>query len=588
MGIRVFTKLELFRQALFALAGYVAITLWFFFPLLIHWDRLVVGWSGGDTLIYLWNLWWFNEGSNLEGQSLLWSDYQLYPDGLPLAFHPFSIIQLIWTSPIYRFLGGIAAHNATVLTGFVLTGFFTYLLGRKLGLSGAGSFIAGLVFTLSPFHFAHTLGGHIELVSLQWIPLTLLAMFLWLETGRYSAATLLGIAVALVFYTSLYLFFYTVVLVGCFFLYLVTLRRPPMKLDRLWRGLILAATSAAILVLPFFLAMRAAARDFGRPSGHITFSADLLGLFLPGGTSKWREYTRPIWEQFPGNIVESTAFLGWVTLLLAAVGAWYWRRRTFWVIVALLALVFALGPYLQIGGQYEVPLDELGWMEGPATRAADLARSLNPEWSISRGHIALPMPYLVLKKIPYFSFSRVPSRFLVITYLALGILVAAGSDFLTAGVRGKTRCLIFLLVSLTVILEFYPISRFASPSVHPFYQEMAREEGDFAIIDLSEPHQKILNQTVHEKRLIGGYVGGRAHLPTWQLFRERKIFFWENIEEFAAGLNWLSSLGAPPVRYLVAPGDKSKVIEWAGELELPIRFSDDELKVYRILQQEDE
>ena len=61
-------------------------------------------------------------------------------------------------------------YNLVVLFSFVMSGvsmyyLADYLLGRK-----SSAFVAGIIFTFCPFHFAHGL-GHLQLIAMEWIPL---------------------------------------------------------------------------------------------------------------------------------------------------------------------------------------------------------------------------------------------------------------------------------------------------------------------------------------------------------------------------------------------------------------------------------
>jgi hypothetical protein len=81
----------------------------------------------------------------------------------------------------------LAVYNLMVVLSFVAAGLGTYWLVHYLTGSRPGAFVAGLIFTFAPYHFAHLL-GQLNLTSLQWIPFYILALFkLWEPAGLRNA-----------------------------------------------------------------------------------------------------------------------------------------------------------------------------------------------------------------------------------------------------------------------------------------------------------------------------------------------------------------------------------------------------------------
>src|SRR5207253_704863 len=101
------------------------------------------------------------------------------------------------------------------------------------------------------------------------------------------------------------------------------------------------------------------------------------------------------------NPSEKVVFLGYTTLIVAGYAAWKLRRNSrvlFWAFVALATWVLNLGPVLQVFGR---------------TRFTAFG-------------VTLPLPYLLLYKMPLLNIMRTPTRLTVLTMLALGVLVAFG------------------------------------------------------------------------------------------------------------------------------------------------------------------
>src|SRR5690606_2632501 len=100
---------------------------------------------------------------------------------------------------VARVTGPVAAFNLLVLITFPLTVLTTFLLARYLGLSHAGSMLAGFAFAFAPPHLAHA-AYHPHIAQTQWIPLYLLALWAVAErvtAGRLACWALAAVALAL-------------------------------------------------------------------------------------------------------------------------------------------------------------------------------------------------------------------------------------------------------------------------------------------------------------------------------------------------------------------------------------------------------
>src|SRR5690606_23358148 len=125
--------------------------------------------------------------------------------------------------------GLIPAYNFVVLISWTLAGYGLYLLAYwslRPGVGPAGlspwarqisAFVAGAIYTFAPFHMAHLL-GHMQVMSLQWLPFYVLARLRAVERRRagrpwWTSAGLAGIFLTLAglcdWYFVLYLFLFT-------------------------------------------------------------------------------------------------------------------------------------------------------------------------------------------------------------------------------------------------------------------------------------------------------------------------------------------------------------------------------------------
>ena len=171
-------------HAWLALAGYLLLTLGLTYPLVTQFGRAIPG-DGFDGWQNYWNLWWIKTAV-LEQHTHPWFTHLLYyPTGVGLLFHTLNAFNGFITLPIQLAFGLLPAYNAAVLFSFTLGGLGAYLLARYVlgpGSSHLAAFAAGVIFTFSPFHIAHLL-GHMQVISLEWIPFYALYLLKTVECG---------------------------------------------------------------------------------------------------------------------------------------------------------------------------------------------------------------------------------------------------------------------------------------------------------------------------------------------------------------------------------------------------------------------
>ena len=122
----------------------------------------------------------------LEQHTHPWFTNLLYaPTGVGLLFHTLNAFNGFITLPIQLVFGLLPAYNTAVLFSFTLGGLGAYLLARHIlgpGSSHLAAFAAGVIFTFSPFHIAHLL-GHMQVISLEWIPFYALYLLRTVQCG---------------------------------------------------------------------------------------------------------------------------------------------------------------------------------------------------------------------------------------------------------------------------------------------------------------------------------------------------------------------------------------------------------------------
>jgi hypothetical protein len=183
---------------------------------------------------------------------------------------------------------------------------------------------------------------------------------------------------------------------------------------------------------------------------------------------------------------EYTAALGLVALTVIAIAVWRYgyRPRSGWVWLTAGFAALALGPFVYVAGV----------------------------------NTYIPGPWSLLRYVPIVDAARTPTRFSIVAALGIAILLAGALAAIGRHVP-RHRRLIAATVGLLLLFELLPAPRtLYSASVPAFYQTVARDPRPVRILHLpfgvrdgtftagNFSARNLFYQTVHEKRLIGGYL----------------------------------------------------------------------------------
>ncbi len=536
------------HPSLAALAGYVALAAVATWPLLARFTTDIGG-DRGDAWQTLWGFWWWRHAL-AHGSSPLFCDALRWPWGVPMWFQTWDLpaaLALLPLWPLTPHLPEVALYNAVLFASFPLAGFTFYLLCRELWGGELAPFLAGALYTISTFHFAHAL-GHLHLVSMEWPPL----YFLWLtRTVRRhgpSSPALAGAALALAAASSFYHLLFCLAGTTVLLLAWLPVERASILSRPFARRALLLGATFLLLAGWLYLGMARALRAEPYAGAHdaIRFSADLLSFFVPNAASAWRD-AFPISRRFTGNDAESAAYIGYVALGLAGWALFRARAVRPWLLVAVLGFVLALGPRLHVGGRV------LAW---------------------------LLLPYGWLERaLPVLRFSGTPTRFSWL--VTFGVAVAAGAA-LSALVRsGRRGPLLACLLSALALAESWPhafvTSRWPAPK---FLRDLARDEERWAVLDATDPLRQLWHQVLHRHPQVGGYVS-RAPEGLERLLTRTPVlrpFFGDGVATLARD-EAVRALQRMEVRFVVVDAARPRA---ARALRLPVAFEGDGIVVFEV------
>lgn len=450
---------------------YLALTLLMTFPLAWQWRGAIPA-GAGDIWQNYWNFWWWKQ-CLLQGFNPLHSPLLFFPNGADLVFHTHSPFNQILAMPVNLLFGEAAAYNFCILFALTLTGFGTYLLVRELTGSAEAGVLAGIVFAYFPQTIEQTL-EHLNLFSLQFIPLALYCLLRWSRSLRPIDALAFGACFGLNALCSWHLGLKLAIVVTPWMAWLAWRHR------QRWReflgGAGAAAVLAVLLVLPLLVPVLSVIAD-----GNEYFLKQAVPRGIDPTYLLTPSYANPllgqlVTERYLNRAYQASGFvcyLGFIPVALAASAALGAKRKAWpWLVL------FAAGVVLALGAEFL-------W---------------NGTW-----HREVTLPFAALREIPFLQNLRVANRFMILAGLGLAVLAGYGWQSL----RGKPSWA-FPLIAVLILVEFswlpFPLRKV---EFSPLLQDMASRPG--AVLDLPF-HQRsravgnMANQTVHGQPIGDGYL----------------------------------------------------------------------------------
>jgi hypothetical protein len=497
------------------LLGFLVLATVVTWPLPFHLSTHLTGAPGGDTGVYVWNLWVFRHEID-QGRLPFYTSSILSLPGsdsggpVNLSLHNYTTFANLLAYPLIPVFGLIATFNLIYLLNIVLAGYCMFLLARHFTGRGAEAWLAGAVFAASPVLISRG-DGHFSLVAAAPLPLFILLMRLSATTGhlRYSVAA--GATVAWATFCDAYYGVFCVMLGGLGLLtYLVDVRRSaeaPAVATLLRRSLdillvVLASFIAGMALRGggpvMFLGVRFSLRTLYTP---VLALSVLVALRVAIALRPRFEFRREAWSSTVlrsvlAGVVVTTVILSPV---LYAFGERYWSGQaqmppTYWRSsppgVDLVALVMP-NPNHPLWGEPmrqaiiawsrrsdgfpefvgALPWVALGviafgwWRRGWKVTGIRAPLSLlwvllalGPFIHIAGVNTLVPTPWTLLRYVPVISLIRSPSRFVVVVTLIVALFFGMALAHICQRAPARRR-IILSLVALLLCVELWPAPR---------------------------------------------------------------------------------------------------------------------------------
>ncbi|MCP4808797.1 MAG: hypothetical protein GY913_01795 [Proteobacteria bacterium] len=345
-----------------ATAGFAALALGLVHPVLTDPAGRALGHGGADTYNHVWGFWQVADALG-RGESPLWTARVGFPEGGALWF--IDLFNAIWTLPVQWAGGPILAVNVAIWANLVLAGVATWALAREVTKNEVGAVFAGVAYMAAPQVLGQLHNGISETLSIGWLPLAVLALHrLHREPGRnralWAAAALAACGLA-----NWYYGLFAGLLYAAYGLWALwpSARGRAVRVHLPWIGL------AGLALVPALLAFRGtlnAADALVQRDPDFVFRSLIGHNMVDAIAFFWPIRSPDLLIEFDEHL-QAIVYIGWVLLIPAFLGM---RKARVWGLAAGAAFLFALGPFLYLGGSYTtlpsgdwIPLPFLAFFE---------------------------------------------------------------------------------------------------------------------------------------------------------------------------------------------------------------------------------
>lgn len=573
------------------------------FPLIMNLDQAIPGDIPCDPPMFVWNAWNFSDSITVNPFNPFIAQKILYPFQPNCVLHTYTVFRSLCVTTASMIINPIAAFNIVTILMFCFSAVGAYELTKRFTTNRLASFISGIIFSFCSYKMAR-LSGHYNLVDTAFIPFYILFLYKSFETKKSLHAFLAGLFLALTGYccyyylvfllifTVLFFIFYFIpefhpnaikdlyikkrnpsektllllkygkLLIGIpsafitfFIIFLGPISPPPFSARSATRSLLILLilfTSSLLLKNKFTftkwkknlgIRIRALYTDGSVRSVLIILSCFTV-FFLPviiNLAKEFSEYPSEIatvtdyprisdYFSFSGrgnatlnkyltgsaaNAIERRVYLGIIPLVLAYYGWKKFRKNKdvrFWMLSGLIFFVLSLGPSLKVHDR------GLFWL-----------------------------PYNIIQAFPFLKGAREPSRYIIITMAAIGILSALSITEIIKIIRKKRAGMIYTSIFSIMLFSLITADYATIPndmidlSIPQIYTDIAKDNENYTILEIpfkiqgkgrelgGENYSYGLYQyyqTIHHKNLLSGYL---AYVPYKIFDYYQRIDFIRNI-----------------------------------------------------------
>ncbi len=431
-------------------------------------------------------------------------DGVLYPFGWRFALDDVSPIFGLYFLFLRPFLSIHQSFIFLIIFSVIVSCMSMYLLLNMLKINRLISFVVALIFGFTPFVniriSAHPTYVVLYLFTVPTIVFLKLIMSKSLRNKNFLAL-LLGLSIAIAFYTNLY---YAIMLILLAFIFLIFYFFNNSKhladiFEKNYKHLLLSIISLTIFLVPlikeayyiFYLGRVDKPSDW---KDIIAYSADLTNIFIPHASNPiYKDLVNFIARnnQYISNTFENFIYPGLILLFSIFAFVFLYKRLPKFLYpifyTALSFFILTLGPFLHILGK----------------------------------NTHIPLPYTIIAYLPIIQMVRAPGRFIAPFIFLMSIITAFLLQYLFSRIKKKKYLFLLLIFSIFLLDQYIFIHR--APTIfYPskIYKYLANKkdvgpllEIPFSIRDsiknfgYNNVFWSSYTQLIHKQPIFGAYAG---------------------------------------------------------------------------------
>ncbi len=547
---------KLFIMPVIAFVVYTLFALIIYYPVTIHLGQSLPQ-ACDDPLLNCWILTW-DISHFYQGWTGYWNGPVFYPSKLTLAFSE-NLLGMLPLALLFHALTHniIFVHNLLILSTFPLSGIFMYLLCLRFFKNTTAAFFAGLFFAFAPYRTVH--GCHMNLLSMQWIPLIILFWYNAIEHRKWWSYPLLTFFIVLLCLSCIHYGLFMLLTIPVITIVYCMKKREALRGAA---GVAFAYVAALMALIPINSTYSLVKKTLGTinlPSP--PYSASIVSYLTPCKSLNLWGWMYDIIGKSEG--IETTLFPGLLIILASAFtvsrlisglklphltgGNQTSLLHKISGVILLCLLIFILsisltgGFTISVAGLHisafttSIPTTiflffaalYLATIPGIHTRMTALFQALPPHYTVLFTLLIIGLlfsfygPFLLLGKVaPPFFTMRVPARFFVLVLFSLSILAGLGvSAFIEERFTKGLKSLAYVIASCIVCAECLALPLnfiYMTPPVSgfvPVVYEKLKEDSDSKVVaelpffQSSVTPRYMMYSTYHGKNLVNGYSG---------------------------------------------------------------------------------
>ena len=403
----------------------------------------------GDHFLLQWMLKWDVHGL-VDGTDSIFHPNIFWPHRRVLLYSDTELAIAPVAGAVNALFGWVVGYNLLYLSGWVISMASTYVLARYLRASRPAAVLSALVFSFAAVRLGHY--GHFQLQFAYLVPLTLWFLLRFLQEQKWWQAVAIAIACAAAFLNAGYIaiiLYPTLVIVAGGWLLLERFRMG----WKVWAGFALIGVLGAVLCYPVVRQYAALGTFLRRPydATVVVIPRNFLSPPEHSALHGWLE------DRVPSGF-ENRLFAGFLPMALGAAGGvalWKGRLRR--------KGEPAPAPAPAPGGtDDEVRLRRRGLFLILIASTVPLVLAFGSYQTIFGRSV--PMPFKLVAELPGFAAIRAWGRFTVVPLLSLGLVAAAGFDWLLKNRSARLKLAAAVICGVVIMAE-YRAKIFMSPRI---------------------------------------------------------------------------------------------------------------------------